>query len=53
MRDLAARPLDGRLTGVLRHDDAVLAPQDYLARLTGLGCTADVWETTYIHLLTR
>lgn len=49
MRDLAPRY---GLTGTLRHDDAVLAPQDYLARLTGLDCTADVWETTYVHLLT-
>ncbi|KUM72009.1 trans-aconitate 2-methyltransferase [Streptomyces curacoi] len=39
------------LADSLRHTDAVLAPQDYLARLTDLGCTADVWETTYIHLL--
>ncbi|MDF3301660.1 trans-aconitate 2-methyltransferase [Streptomyces tropicalis] len=39
------------LDGVLRHDDAVLAPGAYLERLTGLGCTADVWETTYLHLL--
>ncbi|MFJ2607694.1 trans-aconitate 2-methyltransferase [Streptomyces sp. NPDC087425] len=41
-----------RLNGVLRHGDAVLTPQSYLAELTGLGCTADVWETTYLHLLT-
>ncbi|MFF8592655.1 trans-aconitate 2-methyltransferase [Streptomyces sp. NPDC015220] len=52
MRDLAgsARWRD-RLTGVLRHDDAVLEPAAYLERLTGLGCAADVWETTYLHLL--
>ncbi|MBC9727319.1 trans-aconitate 2-methyltransferase [Streptomyces sp. TRM68367] len=49
MRALARRY---GLAGALRHDDAVLTPQAYLARLTGLGCTADVWETTYIHLLT-
>jgi trans-aconitate 2-methyltransferase len=24
---------------------------DYLRRLTALGCAADVWETTYVHLL--
>jgi trans-aconitate 2-methyltransferase len=28
------------------HDPAV-----YLDRLTALGCTADVWETTYLHVL--
>ncbi|MDT9696738.1 trans-aconitate 2-methyltransferase [Streptomyces sp. P17] len=40
------------LTDALRHDGAVLTPGAYLERLTGLGCAADVWETTYIHLLT-
>jgi trans-aconitate 2-methyltransferase len=52
MRELAgsARWKD-RLAGILRHDDAVLTPEAYLARLTDLGCTADVWETTYLHLL--
>ncbi|MER5528918.1 trans-aconitate 2-methyltransferase [Streptomyces sp. NPDC002677] len=53
MRTLAESPRwRGRLAEVLRHDDAVLTPEDYLERLTGLGCAADVWETTYIHLLT-
>ncbi|MFI7403346.1 trans-aconitate 2-methyltransferase [Streptomyces sp. NPDC049541] len=53
MRELAhsARWKD-RLAGILRHEDAVLAPETYLEQLTALGCTADVWETTYIHLLT-
>lgn len=53
MRELAhsARWQD-RLGGLLRHGDAVLAPQAYLERLTALGCAADVWETTYLHLLT-
>ncbi|MFI1538816.1 trans-aconitate 2-methyltransferase [Streptomyces anandii] len=52
MRDLAgsARFRD-RLDGVLRHEDAVHEPAAYLERLTALGCTADVWETTYVHLL--
>ncbi|WP_031481465.1 trans-aconitate 2-methyltransferase [Streptomyces bicolor] len=49
MRDLADRH---GLTGALRHDDAVHTPAGYLEALTGLGCAADVWETTYIHLLT-
>ena len=26
-------------------------PQVYLDRLAALGCTADVWETTYLHVL--
>ncbi|MEU6253305.1 trans-aconitate 2-methyltransferase [Streptomyces sp. NPDC047043] len=53
MRELAhsARWKD-RLADTLRHDDAVLAPEAYLERLTALGCEADVWETTYVHLLT-
>ncbi|MEW9514666.1 trans-aconitate 2-methyltransferase [Streptomyces bacillaris] len=30
---------------------AVLDPADYLTRLRDLGCTADVWETTYLQTL--
>ncbi|MEU2333922.1 trans-aconitate 2-methyltransferase [Streptomyces sp. NPDC013172] len=53
MRDLAdSARWRGRLAETLRHEDAVLAPEAYLERLTALGCAADVWETTYIHLLT-
>lgn len=40
-----------RLGGRLRHADAVLSPTAYLERLVALGCEADVWETTYLHLL--
>jgi trans-aconitate 2-methyltransferase len=29
----------------------VLEPGEYLARLADLGCAADVWETTYQHVL--
>ncbi|OAH14113.1 trans-aconitate 2-methyltransferase [Streptomyces jeddahensis] len=52
MREMAesARWKD-RLAGVLRHGDAVLSSSDYLERLVALGCEADVWETTYLHLL--
>ncbi|MCN9241930.1 trans-aconitate 2-methyltransferase [Streptomyces sp. RY43-2] len=52
MRELAesARWKD-RLGHTLVHDDAVLSPEAYVARLVELGCTADVWETTYLHLL--
>ncbi|MFK0116364.1 trans-aconitate 2-methyltransferase [Streptomyces sp. NPDC090994] len=53
LRDLAAAPRwRTRLAGTLRHGDAVHTPEEYLAALTALGCTADVWETTYVHLLT-
>ncbi|WP_037852776.1 trans-aconitate 2-methyltransferase [Streptomyces sp. NRRL S-340] len=52
MRALARAPRwRDRLGDVLRHEDAVREPAAYLAQLTGLGCTADVWETTYLHLL--
>ncbi|MFE7857508.1 trans-aconitate 2-methyltransferase [Streptomyces sp. NPDC057403] len=53
MREIARSPrFADRLADLLRHDDAVLAPEAYLERLTSLGCEADVWETTYLHLLT-
>ena len=32
--------------------DAVLEPADYLEVLSGAGLAADVWETTYTHVLT-
>ncbi|MFI9218645.1 trans-aconitate 2-methyltransferase [Streptomyces werraensis] len=52
MRDLAASPRRrDRLSGVLRHEDAVLPPEGYLDRLAALGCSVDAWETTYVHLL--
>ncbi|QDQ12009.1 trans-aconitate 2-methyltransferase [Streptomyces spectabilis] len=52
MRDLAEAPRwRGRLAGSLRHADAVLEPAAYLDLLSGLGCAADVWETTYLQVL--
>ncbi|GAA3789634.1 trans-aconitate 2-methyltransferase [Streptomyces chiangmaiensis] len=52
MRELAHSPRwKGRLADTLRHDDAVLTPAACLERLAALGCTVDVWETTYLHLL--
>ncbi|MFD5496750.1 trans-aconitate 2-methyltransferase [Streptomyces sp. GDS52] len=52
LRGLAHSPRwRARLFGTLRHTGAVLTPAAYLDRLTGAGCTADVWETTYLHLL--
>ncbi|NDZ83118.1 trans-aconitate 2-methyltransferase [Streptomyces sp. SID10853] len=41
-----------RLSGVGDRTGAVLEPAAYLSRLTGLGCTTDIWETTYLQLLT-
>jgi trans-aconitate 2-methyltransferase len=41
----------GRLTGVAPAPDTVLEPAGYLDVLTGAGLSADVWETTYQHVL--
>ncbi len=52
LRELAASSRwRARLSGALRHEEAVLRPETYLERLTALGCATDAWETTYIHLL--
>lgn len=52
MRELASSPeWSGRLSGVLRHDDAVGEPADYLRIMLDAGCDADAWETTYQQLL--
>lgn len=40
-----------QLTGVLRHDDAVGEPADYLRIMLDAGFEADVWETTYGQIL--
>lgn len=40
------------LDGVLRHDDAVASPEEYATLLLDHGLAADVWETTYLHVLT-
>jgi trans-aconitate 2-methyltransferase len=40
-----------RLGEAAHRSAAVHPPADYLAQLTALGCTADVWETTYLQLL--
>jgi len=39
------------LAGVLRHDDVVGQPADYLKLMLDAGCDADVWETTYLQVL--
>ena len=41
----------GRLAGAAPPADAVLEPAGYLDLLMGAGLTADVWETTYLHVL--
>ena len=52
MRDLAE---SGRwaeqLDGILRHQGAVAEPTAYARLLLDAGCTADVWATTYLHVL--
>lgn len=53
MRELAASPRwASTLSGTLRHGDAVATPEQYAALLLDAGLAADVWETTYLHLLT-
>jgi trans-aconitate 2-methyltransferase len=50
-RDLAAEaPYAAHLDGVAV--PASHAPADYLEALARLGCAVDVWETTYLHVLT-
>lgn len=52
MRGLAdSAEWKGRLAGVLRHDDVVGEPEDYLNIMLDAGCDADTWETTYSQLL--
>lgn len=52
MRELADSPRwASQLAGVLRHDDAVGEPEDYLKILLAAGFETDVWETTYGQVL--
>ena len=52
MRELAASAVWApKLEGVLRHADAVAAPDEYLALLVEAGMDADVWETSYQQVL--
>jgi trans-aconitate 2-methyltransferase len=41
----------GRLADAAPRADAVLEPTGYLDVLTAAGLVADVWETTYVHVL--
>jgi trans-aconitate 2-methyltransferase len=40
------------LEGVLRHHDSVGSPSSYASLLLSAGLVTDVWETTYLHVLT-
>ncbi|MEP6599395.1 MAG: trans-aconitate 2-methyltransferase [Actinomycetota bacterium] len=52
LRALASSPRwTAQLSGVLRHD-AVASPETYARLLLDGGFSADVWETTYLHVLT-
>ena len=51
MRALAASGRWPVPAGLVR-ESPVLEPAGYLSVLTGLGLDADVWETTYLHVLT-
>lgn len=51
MRELAESPRWApQLTGVLHHD-VVHSPSTYAAALLDAGLVVDVWETTYLHVL--
>ena len=53
LADLCRSPAwAGRLAGVAPRPDAVLEPAGYLDVLTAAGLAGDVWETTYLHVLT-
>jgi trans-aconitate 2-methyltransferase len=41
----------GRLGWVPDRAAAILEPAEYLDRLSAAGCQVDVWETTYLHVL--
>jgi trans-aconitate 2-methyltransferase len=52
MYSLATSPRWAPLVGdVLRHHEDVGSPADYADLLLQAGMTADVWETTYLHVL--
>ncbi|MGX7681367.1 methyltransferase domain-containing protein [Jatrophihabitans sp. DSM 45814] len=52
MRQVASSPRWGDLVGtVLRHDDAVAEPADYLDLLADPSRHVSVWQTEYLHVL--
>ena len=53
MRRLAGESRwEAKLREVVHHTDAVGTPESYAATLLDAGVRADVWETTYLHVLT-
>ncbi|MCY0905243.1 trans-aconitate 2-methyltransferase [Arthrobacter sp. H14-L1] len=53
MRDVAtSERWQHALAGVLRDEDTVGEPDDYLRLLLDSGCAADVWESTFQQVLT-
>lgn len=52
MRELAgSEQWAGRLSGVLRHADAVAPVRHYLDVLADAGLSVNAWQSTYLHLL--
>ena len=52
MRELAGSARwRSRLAGVLRHEDAVAEPGEYLELLAGAGLRVNAWQTSYLHVL--
>ena len=51
LRGLAAEPRFAGATADVAWPESA-EPQDYLADLAALGCATDVWETSYLHVLT-
>ncbi|WP_138413739.1 trans-aconitate 2-methyltransferase [Sinomonas gamaensis] len=53
LRELAeSSQWERRLRGVLRHTDVVAEPAEYLELMRAGGWEADVWETTYLQVIT-
>lgn len=53
MRELAgSQRWAGKLDGVLRHEDVVAEPAEYLEIMLDAGYAADAWETSYQQVLT-
>ncbi len=51
LREVCALPPWREQVSHLLRPDWIAKPDEYLSDLVGLGCAADVWETTYYHVL--
>ena len=51
LREVCDLPRWRDRAGRLLRRDWIAAPEEYLSDLAGLGCAADVWETTYYQVL--